>query len=127
MDNENGREDRLTAHLRAETEAAMVIDVAQHLSERLHEVVKLHAMTMPTVSAAIGLGLLTAQQIYAETLAFATNSMDGDSSDAEAICDAAGVLMRELLDVIDIPEMTDWSNAKRAETPNSSPETPTNG
>lgn len=103
----------LQGHLRTQTEAREVLDVAKHCGDRVFELVRMHAMTMPTVSAAIGLGLLVAGQVYAETLLFAANSMDGDSEDAGAVCSAAGTLFRDLLSEIDIPEVKDWSNAER--------------
>lgn len=103
----------LQEHLRAETEAHLVMDVADHASQRVFEMIRMHAMTMPSVSAAIGVGLLAARQIYAETIQFAVNSMEGDKEDEEAIREAASNLFRELLSQVDIPEVLDWSNAKR--------------
>lgn len=89
----------LTAALRAETEAQLVVDVARHAGDQVHEVVARHLLTMPTVSAAIGLGLLVVKQLYFETANFAVASMDGDAPDGQVIAESTRQLATELLDL----------------------------
>jgi hypothetical protein len=84
--------------LRAVAESELVMDVGKHIADRVFEVVKGHAMTMPTVSAAIGVGLVAMQQIYAETVQFAANSMDGERSDEALIRVSALGLAHELIE-----------------------------
>jgi hypothetical protein len=90
--------DELQAQLRAEAETAVAIDLAHHAGDRVHQIVKMHAMTLPTVSAAIAFGLLLARQVADETIAFAIASMDGDTDDAAAIRTAARRLLLDLLE-----------------------------
>lgn len=101
MTEEGSEADCLKTHLQAEIEAREVIDVAKHAADRVFELVRMHAMTAPTVSSAIGIGLLVARQVYAETIQFAMNSMDGDQEDADAIRAGAQRLFRELLEGVD--------------------------
>lgn len=87
----------LRERLRAEAEAAEVIDLARHCGDRVHEIVKMYAMTLPTVSAVISYGLLVAKQVREETIEFAVRSMEGDEEDEQQIRAAAQQLSRELL------------------------------
>jgi len=84
--------------LRAETNADLVIEVAKLASERVHEIIKMHAGTLPTVAAAVAFGLLVARQIYAETVTFAVNSMDGDPEYEASIRVGAIDLFRVTID-----------------------------
>jgi len=86
----------MLARMREDTETAVAIDVSRLVSDKVHDVIKLHAIAMPTVSMAIALGLLAAHQILSETITFAVNSMDGDQDDEAAIRAAAEALFAEL-------------------------------
>lgn len=98
---ETDQTNELEQLLRAETESRIVMDVAKHTGERIFEIVKQHACTMPTVSAAIGVGLLAMQEIYRDTITFATKIMDGDTADITEIRAAARELALELIEIAD--------------------------
>lgn len=99
---------------RASARAELVVDAARRAGDEVHEIVKRYVATMPTVTAATGLGLVVMQQIYAETVHFAVASMDGDAADGAAVMDGARRLARELLAIAD----GDEPNAENGASPN---------
>jgi hypothetical protein len=91
MTNEPKVEQLVEALLQAEGEQ-IVRDMAGHVGDEIHAVLKRHGMTMRTTAGAIGVGVLAAVQVLGETIEFAKNSMDGDDADADAIVTAANAL-----------------------------------
>lgn len=68
---------------------AMIFDMAKHIGDQVHEVLKRNGMLMPSVAAAMGMGCVAAAQLLTESVLFAEKSMEGDEEDA-AIVKAAG-------------------------------------
>lgn len=66
----------------------IVKDMADHVGEQVHGILKRSAMIMPNVSMASAMGVLAARQMLEETILFARNSMDGDAEDSAALEDA---------------------------------------
>lgn len=56
-----------------------VRDMAGHVGDEVHGVLKRHAMLMKTTAGAIAVGVLAAAQVLADTLEFARQSMEDDA------------------------------------------------
>lgn len=67
----------------------IVRDMAAHVGDEVHGVLRRHGMMMRTTAGTIAMGILASLQMLAETVEFARKSMDGDASDEEAIVHAA--------------------------------------
>ena len=95
----------------AETIAnSMVRDMASHVGDQVHGVLKRHGMLMDTAVGAIGMGLLASIQVLKETLAFARNTM-GEGDDADALDMAAVGLFFDMLAEQSILA-SDWLKAR---------------
>lgn len=79
-------------------QAPLIMDMARHVSDQVHDLVKRHAVTMPTVSAAVALGVVAAAQILCESILFGHNSMEQDPEDEGLIREAGFQLFGELVD-----------------------------
>jgi hypothetical protein len=86
IDDRSEKVDSTTATISAE--ARMITEVAVHVGDQVHLIVKRHAMTMPTVASAMGMTVHVAAQVLAEALQFGRNSMDGDKEDEAVIVEA---------------------------------------
>jgi hypothetical protein len=80
-------EQQLADHVRNECDD-IVRDMARHVGDEVHAVLRRHGMLMKSVGAAAGMGVLAAANVLAETLLFFRNSMtEGDETDAGADVD----------------------------------------
>ena len=94
--NPDPRVREVAERLRMEAESRITVDVANHASDRVHEIIKMHGMTMPSVGQAVAFGLIVARSILADTLEFGIRSMDGDPDDEAAFKAGASILWHEL-------------------------------
>ncbi len=78
------------AHALLHSEGEQIVrDMATHVGDEVHGVLKRHGMMMRTTAGTIAMGVLASLQMLAETVEFARKSMDGDAADEEAIASAA--------------------------------------
>jgi hypothetical protein len=79
---------RIAAYFIEAEGGRIVRDMAGHVGDEIHEVLKRHGLTMTTAAGAIGVGVLAGVQVLNETLEFAMRSVD---TEAEKASIAAGV------------------------------------
>ncbi len=78
------------AHALLHSEGEQIVrDMATHVGDEVHGVLKRHGMMMRTTAGTIAMGVLASLQMLAETVEFARKSMDGHAADEEAIASAA--------------------------------------
>lgn len=90
--------DQMRAILAAEATARGAIVAAEAGGDAVHEIVKRQAISMPSVSAAIAVGMLIALQVYLETIEFARRSMDGDEAEAAVAASACARLFADMVE-----------------------------
>lgn len=76
-------------------EAELIEDAAVAAGDEIHSILKRHAMTMPSVAAAVALGVHVAAQMLVETVQFADRSVEG-GEDGEVLKRAATTYFSDL-------------------------------
>lgn len=95
-----GEEEALARHfLMAECEQT-VRDMAGHVGEQVHAVLQRNGMLMVTTAGAIGVGVLAAVQVLADTVEFARRSMDTDEERAAVEAGIAKLFTDEIAAVL---------------------------
>lgn len=79
-------------------DASVIQDLAKHVGDQIHELVKRHAMTMPSSGSAMALGIFLSAQILTEAIMFGHRSMDGDVEDETLVREAGFRLFEELIE-----------------------------
>lgn len=97
--------EEIAAYL-AQEDALMVVDVAKHAGDKIHSIIKMHAMTMPSAASAISLGVLVARQILEETMEFAARTV-GDPAEADQMRDAIRLLFDGTAHLAGLPGKSD--------------------
>lgn len=69
----------------------IVRDIAAHVGDELHGVLKRHGMTMASTAGSIGMGVLAASQVLNDTIEFARRSLD-DEAERAAVLSGIGKL-----------------------------------
>jgi hypothetical protein len=76
-------------------EAELIEAAASIAGDEIHAILKRHAMTMPSVAAAVALGVHVAAQMLVETVEFADRAMEG-GEDGEVLKRAATTYFSDL-------------------------------
>jgi NTP pyrophosphatase (non-canonical NTP hydrolase) len=76
---------RIAAYFIEAEGGRIVRDMAGHVGDEIHEVLKRHGLTMATAAGAIGVGVLAGVQVLNETLEFAMRSVDTEEEKAAIV------------------------------------------
>lgn len=88
--------EKLAAYFIEAEGAQIVRDMAQHVGDEIHEVLKRHGMTMTTAAGAIGVGVLAGVQALNEASEFARRSVDTEDERASITAGVAELIRSEL-------------------------------
>lgn len=88
--------EKLAAYFIEAEGTQIVRDMARHVGDEIHEVLKRHGMTMTTAAGAIGVGVLAGVQALNDTLEFARRSVDTEGERAAIAGGVAELIQSEL-------------------------------
>jgi hypothetical protein len=71
-------------------------DLARHVGEQVHAVLKRNGMLMRTVAGATGMGVLASIEVLSGTVEFCQRSMDTDEERARVLAGIAQLFVAEL-------------------------------
>jgi hypothetical protein len=104
---------KIAAYFIEAEDGQIVRDMAGHVGDEVHQVLKRHGMMMKSAAGAIGVGVLAGVQILNDTLEFALRSVDTDDERASIAAGIAALIQSEIDDSLAHTARPDAGDAGR--------------